>query len=93
MNAPRSGCPINLTLEALGDRWSLIVIRDLMFGNRRHCRELLSGRLCHPDVLSRKHMTEIYLSALEADAAALRDGERPVMERVREVLQAAIDAR
>ena len=24
MNAPRSGCPINLTLEALGDRWSLI---------------------------------------------------------------------
>ena len=36
MNAPRSGCPINLTLEALGDRWSLIVIRDLMFGNRRH---------------------------------------------------------
>ena len=38
MNASRSGCPINRTLEALGDRWSLIVIRDLMFGNRRHCR-------------------------------------------------------
>jgi len=42
MNAHRSGCPINLTLEALGDRWSLIVIRDLMFGNRRHFRELLT---------------------------------------------------
>ena len=41
-NTPRSGCPINLTLEALGDRWSLIVIRDLMFGNRRHFRELLT---------------------------------------------------
>ena len=40
-NASRSGCPINLTLETLGDRWSLIVIRDLMFGNRRHFRELL----------------------------------------------------
>ena len=38
----RSGCPINLTLEVLGDRWSLIVIRDLMFGNRRHYRELLT---------------------------------------------------
>lgn len=36
----RSGCPINLTLEMLGDRWSLIVIRDVMFGNRRHFREL-----------------------------------------------------
>jgi DNA-binding HxlR family transcriptional regulator len=37
----RSGCPINLALEMLGDRWSLIVIRDVMFGNRRHFRELL----------------------------------------------------
>jgi DNA-binding HxlR family transcriptional regulator len=41
MDAARSGCPINLTLEVLGDRWSLIVIRDVMFGNRRHYRELL----------------------------------------------------
>jgi DNA-binding HxlR family transcriptional regulator len=39
----RSGCPINLTLEILGDRWSLIVIRDIMFGNRRHFRELLQA--------------------------------------------------
>ncbi|MBB6487975.1 helix-turn-helix domain-containing protein [Rhizobium lusitanum] len=39
----RSGCPINLTLEILGDRWSLIVIRDIMFGNRRHFRELLQN--------------------------------------------------
>ncbi len=45
MSTHRSGCPINLTLEALGDRWSLIVIRDVMFGNRRHFRELLSGSL------------------------------------------------
>ncbi|AHE51934.1 winged helix-turn-helix transcriptional regulator [Sphingomonas sanxanigenens] len=41
VDAIRSGCPINLTLEVLGDRWSLIVIRDMMFGNRRHFRELL----------------------------------------------------
>ncbi len=41
-DAHRSGCPINLTLEMLGDRWSLIVIRDIMFGNRRHYRELLN---------------------------------------------------
>jgi DNA-binding HxlR family transcriptional regulator len=42
MSSPiRSGCPINLALETLGDRWSLIVIRDIMFGNRRHFRELL----------------------------------------------------
>jgi len=38
----RSGCPINLTLEVLGDKWSLLVIRDIVFGNRRHFRELLT---------------------------------------------------
>jgi DNA-binding HxlR family transcriptional regulator len=38
----RSGCPINLSLEVVGDRWSLILIRDIMFGNRRHFRELLA---------------------------------------------------
>lgn len=38
----RSGCPINLAMEVLGDRWSLVVIRDMMFGNRRHFRELLT---------------------------------------------------
>jgi len=38
----RSGCPINLTLEQIGDRWSLIIIRDVMFGNRRSYGELLA---------------------------------------------------
>lgn len=41
----RSGCPINLTLETLGDRWSLIVIRNIIFGNLRHYRELLNNSL------------------------------------------------
>jgi DNA-binding HxlR family transcriptional regulator len=39
--AHRSGCPINLTLEVVGDKWSLLIIRDMMFGNRRHFRDLL----------------------------------------------------
>ena len=37
----RSGCPINLTLEMLGDKWSLLIIRDMIFGGKRHFRELL----------------------------------------------------
>ena len=40
--AHRSGCPINLTLEIVGDKWSLLIIRDMIFGNRRHFRELLT---------------------------------------------------
>ena len=26
----RSGCPVSISLDTLGDRWSLLVIRDLM---------------------------------------------------------------
>jgi DNA-binding HxlR family transcriptional regulator len=42
-DAARSGCPINAAVEAFGDRWSLLVLRDIMFGNRPHFRELLAG--------------------------------------------------
>ncbi|MGB3448430.1 MAG: helix-turn-helix domain-containing protein [Xanthobacteraceae bacterium] len=38
----RSDCPINLTLEVIGDKWTLLIIRDIIFGNRRHFRELLT---------------------------------------------------
>jgi len=39
----RSGCPINLAVEVLGDRWSIIVLRDIMFGSRRSYRDLLTN--------------------------------------------------
>ena len=41
--AHRSGCPINLAVEVMGDRWTLVVLRDVMFGNRHYFRELLTG--------------------------------------------------
>lgn len=41
MSEPRSGCPINAAVEALGDPWTVLVLRDVMFGQRRHFRELL----------------------------------------------------
>ena len=45
MNEPRSGCPINQSVEVLGDRWSLIVLRDIMFGNFRTYGEIHSRSL------------------------------------------------
>ncbi len=41
MTEHRSGCPINLATEVLGDRWSLVILRDMMFGDRHYFRELL----------------------------------------------------
>lgn len=29
-SGPRSGCPVSIALEQFGDRWSLLIIRDLM---------------------------------------------------------------
>jgi DNA-binding HxlR family transcriptional regulator len=39
----RSGCVINLMVEIFGDPWSLLVMRDIIFMNRRHFRELLTN--------------------------------------------------
>jgi DNA-binding HxlR family transcriptional regulator len=39
--ASRSSCPINLSLEAIGDTWSLLIIRDIVFGGKRSFREFL----------------------------------------------------
>ena len=45
MEEPRSGCPINAAVEALGDHWSLLVLRDVIFGDRRYFRELQAGSI------------------------------------------------
>ena len=45
MENPRSGCPINAAVEALGDHWSLLVLRDVIFGDRRYFRELHAGSI------------------------------------------------
>lgn len=42
-NAPRSYCPINLSLELFGDAWTLLVLRDMMFAGKRHFRDLLQS--------------------------------------------------
>ena len=39
----RSGCPISIALETLGDAWSLLIVRDLMFKERRNYNEFLQG--------------------------------------------------
>lgn len=39
----RSGCPISIALELLGDAWSLLIVRDLMFKGRRTFKEFLAG--------------------------------------------------
>ena len=42
-SARRSGCPISISLEIFGDRWSLLVVRDLMFKGLRTFKEFAAA--------------------------------------------------
>jgi len=39
----RSDCPLNVSLEIFGDRWTLLIVRDLMLKGRSRFGELLEG--------------------------------------------------
>jgi DNA-binding HxlR family transcriptional regulator len=39
----RSGCPLNASIEMLGDRWSLLIIRDMMVRGFRTFKEFLES--------------------------------------------------
>ena len=39
----RSHCPISFSLDILGDRWTLLVLRDLIFLRKQHFREFLAS--------------------------------------------------
>src|ERR1700743_2097182 len=39
----RSDCPINYALELFGDRWTFLIIRDLMFKGKSHYNEFLQS--------------------------------------------------
>ena len=39
----RSNCPVACALDLLGDRWTLIVLRDLIMARKRYYQELLEG--------------------------------------------------
>src|SRR5256712_11313144 len=41
--ARRSACPLSVSLEILGDRWSLLIIRDLMIRGFRTYKEFLGS--------------------------------------------------
>ncbi len=58
----RSGCPVSISLDMLGDRWSLLIVRDMMVRGYRTFREFQrSGEGIATNILSDR------LRNLEAD--------------------------
>lgn len=48
----RSGCPIASTLDLVGDRWSLVIVRDMMTGKRRFAEFLASPERITTNILA-----------------------------------------
>lgn len=66
----RSGCPVSLALEILGDRWSLLIIRDLTVRGYRTFKEFReSGEGIATNILA------VRLKKLEAAGIILAEGE------------------
>lgn len=74
----RSGCPISIALERFGDRWSLLVIRDLMFTERRRFNEFLNaGEGIATNVLSDR-LRRLEASGLVTRGPDPEDGRKAV---------------
>lgn len=43
MKNPKSFCPQNLILEIIGDKWTLLIIRDMMLNEKQYFREFLQS--------------------------------------------------
>jgi DNA-binding HxlR family transcriptional regulator len=72
-NAP---CVIAQTLDILGDRWTLLILRDLMSGLHRYNDIIENCSGMSPNVLSDR------LKRLEADGLVLRDYYKELPPRV-----------
>jgi DNA-binding HxlR family transcriptional regulator len=66
----RSTCPISTALEIVGDRWTLLLVRDLMFAGKRHFREFLQSE----EAISSNILTN-RLNALVADGIVTKEGD------------------
>lgn len=70
----RSGCPVSISLESFGDRWSLLIIRDLMVRGYRTFKQFQnSGEGIASNILADR------LRALEANG--LIEQEREPLDR------------
>jgi len=53
MNKFRSGCPISSSLDVLGDKWSLLIVRDMLIKHKKTFKEISnSDERIAPSILS-----------------------------------------
>jgi DNA-binding HxlR family transcriptional regulator len=72
----RSGCPVSLSLEVLGDRWSLLIIRDMMVRGFRTFSEFqASGEGIATNILSDR-LRKLEQRGIITSESEVRDARR-----------------
>ena len=54
MSFQRSDCPLACSLDVIGDKWSLLVVRDLFFGKRRFLEFQSSNEAIPTNILAER---------------------------------------
>lgn len=75
---PRSHCPISFALDVLGDRWTLLVVRDLLFKGKHYFREFVDSE----ERIATNILTD-RLAKLEAHGIVTREQESENRRNVR----------
>jgi DNA-binding HxlR family transcriptional regulator len=75
---PRSHCPISFALDILGDRWALLIVRDLMFKKKHYFREFADSE----ERIATNVLTD-RLTKLEAHGIVTREQEAANRRNVR----------
>lgn len=66
----RSDCPISCALDFVGDKWTLVVLRDLIFAKKRYYQEFLAS----PEGIA-SNILATRLKLLEREAMVTRRGD------------------
>jgi len=73
---PRSNCPINYALEIIGDKWSLLIVRDIVYvGKKTHGEFLKSDESIATNILADR-LTRLECQGILSKKADPNDGRR-----------------
>ncbi|MGB7818138.1 MAG: helix-turn-helix domain-containing protein [Ornithinibacter sp.] len=72
---PRSSCPIAASLDVLGDRWTLVVLRDLLIGGRTHFADFATEESIATNTLAER-LQRLRDSGIVARVRDPEDGRR-----------------
>lgn len=68
----RSGCPIATTLDVVGDKWTLVIVRDMLTGKKRYSDFLESPERITTNILANRLAAMVASGIVEKSPYQLR---------------------